>query len=298
MESKPLPIRILTHNIRYATSSLTKGEHPWSIRAPFLTSGLYFHSLHPSTTFLCLQEVLHSQLLDILSVLPEWTYIGVGRDDGLEAGEYSPIIYRPSVWDLEASKTVWLSTTPDRPSKSWDAICIRILTIGVFIHRESRKKVVVMNTHLDHWGSESRYQGAHIILREIQKIYDQEGGREPLPVFLGGDFNSKPEQEAYQVLNGEGSGVRDLREMVGREMRYGNDNTYTGFGFEAEAEKRIDFLFVGPRDGVVGDQGDGDGERRTRKILRVQSYGVLQNRFEDGVYCSDHRAVVADVVLE
>jgi hypothetical protein len=118
-----------------------------------------------------------------------------------------------------------------------------------------------------------------------------------LPVFLGGDFNSKPEQEAYQVLNGEGSGIRDLREMVRREIRYGNENTYTGFGFEAKPEKRIDFLFVGPRE-VVGDQGGGDGERRTRKIWRVQSYGVLQNRFEDGVYCSDHRAVVADVVLE
>jgi hypothetical protein len=117
--------------------------------------------------------VLHSQLLDILSVLPEWTYIGVGRDDGLKAGEYSPIIYRPSVWELEASKTVWLSTTSDRPSKSWDAVCIRILTIGVFIHRESRKKVVAMNTHLDDQGSESRYQGAHIIFQEIQKFCDQ-----------------------------------------------------------------------------------------------------------------------------
>lgn len=40
------------------------------------------------------QEVLHNQLLDIQSLLgPEWAYVGVGRDDGQKAGEYSPIFY-------------------------------------------------------------------------------------------------------------------------------------------------------------------------------------------------------------
>jgi hypothetical protein len=29
----------------------------------------------------------------------------------------------------------------------------------------------------------------------------------------------------------------------------------------------------------------------------VQGYAVLPNRFEDGIYISDHRAVVGDVVL-
>lgn len=152
-----------------------------------------------------------------------------------------------------------------------------------------------MNTHLDHQGSQSRYQSAKIIVREIQQVCHQGEGREPLPVLLSGDFNSEPGQEAHQFLNGEGSGIGDLREAMKKEMRYGNENTYTGFESRVEQEKMFDFLFLGPRDGIIGE-GDTDIEKRTRKIWRVQSYGVLENRF-DGVYCSDHRAVVADVVL-
>lgn len=118
---KALPVRLLTHNIRYATSSPVKGEEKWEVRKSHLINELRFHTTHYVESFICLQEVLHNQLLDILSGLDgdmqEWLHVGVGRDDGLEAGEYSPIIYKPAIWQLEDSKTVWLSRTPDRPSK-------------------------------------------------------------------------------------------------------------------------------------------------------------------------------------
>jgi len=77
-----------------------------------------------------LQEVLHSQLHDILDGLnqhsepTDWEYIGVGRDDGKEGGEMSPILYRSSVYRLIKFTNLWLSETPDVPSKGWDA-CVR-----------------------------------------------------------------------------------------------------------------------------------------------------------------------------
>jgi hypothetical protein len=117
-----IPIRIITHNIRYATTSPFKGEEPWSVRCPLVCSQLVFNSILPET-FISLQEVLHSQLMDINDALNDstvlggpWSHIGVGRDDGEEAGEYSPIFYRPDVWQLLTWKTVWLSETPDKPS--------------------------------------------------------------------------------------------------------------------------------------------------------------------------------------
>jgi hypothetical protein len=101
----PINIRLLTHNIRYATGDPFKGEERWPIRCPRLCSELIFNSITEPATFICLQEVLHIQLMDILSPLNqsagfggEWAYVGVGRDDGKEAGEYSPIFYRPSIW--------------------------------------------------------------------------------------------------------------------------------------------------------------------------------------------------------
>ena len=92
---EPLPIRLLTHNIRYATNSPFKGEEKWGVRKSRLINELSFNTAHCAESFICLQEVLHLQLVDVLSGLNSkekaWAYVGVGRDDGLEAGEYSPI---------------------------------------------------------------------------------------------------------------------------------------------------------------------------------------------------------------
>lgn len=111
------------------------------------------------------------------------------------------------------------------------------------------------------------------------------------PVFLAGDFNSKPEQEAHSVLNGVNSPVSDLRDSVPENSRYGHENTFTGFGYENDREfKRIDFLFVS---GLKGDK-RADG----RDVAwAVEGYGVLESRFENGIYASDHRAVLGDVLL-
>lgn len=92
---EPLPIRLLTHNIRYATNAPFKGEEKWGVRKNRLINELSFNTRHCAESFICLQEVLHKQLVDILSGLNSkkkaWAFIGVGRDDGKEAGEYSPI---------------------------------------------------------------------------------------------------------------------------------------------------------------------------------------------------------------
>lgn len=107
-EKEGIPSRLITHNIRYATEHPFPGEEFWSIRRPTLCSELSFQAAVPAT-FICLQEVLHSQLMDITSSLnhgDKWSYIGVGRDDGVAAGEYSPILYRPSVFRLKSWRTV------------------------------------------------------------------------------------------------------------------------------------------------------------------------------------------------
>ncbi|KAL9598958.1 MAG: hypothetical protein Q9219_004141 [cf. Caloplaca sp. 3 TL-2023] len=276
----PLAIRLLTHNVRYATKSPFEGEEDWSVRRPRVVAELRFNAAHCDESFICLQEVLHHQLVDILNGLNreqkgEWNFIGVGRDDGVSAGEYSPIFYRPSIWALEDWGTVWLSETPDRPSRGWDAACNRILTIGVFRHRHSKKKLIAMSTHLDHQGAESRLEAAKIILVQINKR-SQQG---QWPVFLAGDFNSQQDDNAYLMLTEDKSPMEDLYAISDAEKRYGHYYTFTGFG--KDEPTRIDFLFV---------------NRKARPWL-VSNYAVLENRFDDKIYSSDHRAVSADVAI-
>lgn len=278
---EPVRIRILTHNIRYATGSPFKGEEKWPVRCPHLCSELVFNALPNPATFICLQEVLHPQLLDVSNALNktaniagEWRYIGVGREDGKEAGEYSPIFYRPSVWKLKKWDTCWLSETPRVPSKGWDAASTRIATIGQFIHRDSGQLVIIVSTHLDDQGAKSRKESAKLIL-DVLDVEASLAGADA--VLLAGDFNSPPDDGAYLVVTAPDSAMTDVNDMVSKERRYGNEITYTGFGHES-APKRIDFIFS-----------------RKKDKIKYGAYAVLANRFDDGVYSSDHRACVADL---
>lgn len=289
MRSTPkLPIRVLTHNIRYATSSPFKGERPWPERRQLLLNELGYHTRYASDAFICLQEVLHNQLEDIRAGLnPEkgptaqdWTYIGVGRDDGKQAGEYSPIFYRSSVWELLHWETVWLSETPSKPSKGWDAASIRIVTIGVFAHRSSGNTVLAMNTHLDDQGSRSRLEAARIIRAKIHEYNEGKFGLLISGAFLAGDLNSQENEEAYSYLTG--SGFHDTYKLVDASRRYGNHHTFTGFGYEKEPPSRIDYVLLGS----AGHQS-----------WSVEGYSVMANKFDDDVFNSDHCAVVADLAL-
>src|SRR2546429_455838 len=67
--SSPLPIRLLTHNIRYATTSPFPGEELWNVRRPKLTNELRFNTMQSFSSFINLQEVLKAQLDDILTDL-------------------------------------------------------------------------------------------------------------------------------------------------------------------------------------------------------------------------------------
>jgi endonuclease/exonuclease/phosphatase family metal-dependent hydrolase len=203
----------------------------------------------------------------------EWAYIGVGRDDGKKAGEYSPIFYRPSVWHLKRWETRWLSETPSVPSKGWDASNIRIVTVGDFVHFETKQHITVLNTHLDDQGSRSREESAKIIL-SLTNVNNASA------ILLAGDFNSPPDGGAYKIMTSSESIMQDIALRVPQEKRYGNEMTFTSFGHVDNKPSRIDFIFS-----RKGDK------------LTYRSYGVLANRFDDGVYLSDHRACVADLLL-
>ena len=326
-----IPLRILTHNIRYATSSPEKNEKPWKDRFPLIANELSYHTRHHDGThtphgaasFICLQEVLHNQLDDILSGLnhvntsdstsslpsgPLWAHIGVAREDGKTKGEYSPILYPPKLFDLLHFENMWLSETPDGPSKGWDAGSERILTTGVFEHKFTKQRLAVFNTHLDNVGSESRRKSVGLILKTIERIRrkwvplsNDISPREErgLDFFLAGDFNSFPTQEAYEAVIASDTMV-DAHDMLLLRARYGDEITFTGFQPDTDEDEdaigRIDFIFFGPKSAVDG--GGLEKANVSQRGWRVEGYSVLPNVFDSGVFSSDHRSVVADALLE
>ncbi|KAL2152370.1 hypothetical protein VTH82DRAFT_5554 [Thermothelomyces myriococcoides] len=277
-----LLVRLITYNVRYATEDPGPGEEPWSVRYPKLCGQLNFFASGRDSAFICLQEVLHSQLIDIQARLgSSWGYIGRGREDGKEAGEYSPIFFRTDRWECERSSTHWLSPTPEVPSKGWDAALERIVTMGYFRHKDTVTAVAVMSTHFDHQGEVARENSARLLLEFARTWPGKVDPSVSPPVLLGGDFNSTPAGRAYKVLTEPGSGMRDIAGLVPEEAKYGNrEITYTSFGDENEEPTRIDFLFA-------SEAGN----------LGFVTYAILPNKFDDNIYLSDHRPVVSDIQL-
>ncbi|CAI4212318.1 unnamed protein product [Parascedosporium putredinis] len=274
-----LDLRLITFNIRYAASSLMTNEKPWSTRRPLLKNqlaGSITGAASGALTVIGMQEVLHQQLLDIKSDLgSRWAHIGVARDDGKQSGEYCPILYDNTAVKLIYSETKWLSPTPDTPSFGWNGGSRRVITIGVFESIASGERFIAANTHLDNASSQARSEGIKVALSVIKRIQGTYG---PLGVSLTGDFNSAPGGDAYTVVQNDGY-LRELYALADASKRFGPVHTYTTF--TSTTGSRIDFIWVGP---AADNRWD------------VQRYEVLDN-VKDGVYISDHRAVVGDLKL-
>ncbi|KAK0630486.1 Endonuclease/exonuclease/phosphatase [Bombardia bombarda] len=282
-----IPLRLITYNIRYATTSPSTGEQPWAVRRPLMASQLTLETANRPESLICMQEVLVQQLDNLQSDLGSaWTHIGVGRDDGAAAGEFSPLWYQPAVWAVQANRTYWLSPTPDVVgSKGWDAALPRIVTVARLKHRATGAGLVAMCTHFDHVGQTAREESAKLLLKAAGEWGGDGSGTTTTPVVLGGDLNVQPDNKAYLTLvGGDGTAagaMKDIKNLVPSAKWYGNNKTFTGFTAAKTDDTRIDYLFV--RDPLAS--------------LKFLSYGVLSNVFDDGVYISDHRPVVVDAVL-
>ncbi|KAI1816475.1 endonuclease/exonuclease/phosphatase [Poronia punctata] len=275
-----LDLRLATFNIRQAAPPSTY-EKSWSERCPYVISTV--KSIDP--LIIGMQEVLHEQLVDIEEGLGgNWSYIGTGRDDGKQEGEYNPLWYRSDKFKLVKHVQKWLSDdTPDEPSKYPGAGSERVVVAGVFEEKEGGRRFLSANTHLDNESEEARVHGVATVLGVLRDLQKEGGG--DLPVTLTGDFNSEPgDGDAYGRMVDDGY-LKDLYALADEETRVGPFyETYTGFVPDEipDVSQRIDFIWLGP--------GDKDNE----KGWEVKRYEVVDN-VVDGVFMSDHRPVVGDV---
>jgi len=258
---KSEPINVATYNLRYNNKG--DGVNAWPNRKEFVKALIKFHEFDIFGT----QEGLRGQLNDIAE-LNEFAFFGAGRDDGKEAGEHSAIFYRKDRFKMLESGNFWLSETPDKPGKGWDATCCnRICSWGKFRDLKTKKEFFFFSVHFDHQGVEARRQSGKLMVARIKEITKNN------PVILVGDLNSTPETEQVQTIQ---TLLRDAH-TVTAQPPYGPEGTFNSFKFDAPMDKRIDYIFVS-------------------KQFDVLKYGVLTDAKEQR-YPSDHQPVVAKVVL-
>ncbi len=269
--AKQADLRVMTFNIRLNTPD--DGANQWPHRKEIAASMIRFHRADIAG----LQEALKDQVDDLTTLLPEYQWFGVGRDDGKEAGEYMAVFYRKDRLQVLQQSTFWLSETPESPSKGWDAVCYRVVTWGRFKDTRNGKTFYLFNTHFDHRGEVARRESAFLLLRRIKEIAGSD------PVVVTGDFNSSPDSEPYQIIVNGLPGDPSMKlidsEHVAKYPHHGPDGTTTRFiAANLPNNQTIDYIFI---------------KNSVSSIL----HGTLSDSF-DGRFPSDHMPVLAEVVIE
>lgn len=270
-------LRVMTFNIRYGTAD--DGEDSWPLRHQLVADVI----ADRDPDVLGVQEALKFQLDELSDRLGRYRIIGVGRDDGEEAGEYSAIMYRASRFESVSSGTFWLSDAPEVPgSIGWGNQITRICTWGLLRDRVSGQQFYIYNTHLDHQSQSARERAVELIASRIHNRPSAD------PVILTGDFNAGEENRAMRYLRGESE----------RAYAPGTDPT-------APANFRDTYRVVHRDSAAVGTfnafRGDSTGEKIDAVLVsgewRVTAAAIVRTSV-GGRYPSDHFPVVATISLE
>lgn len=203
----------------------------------------------------------------IANAMPEYDYVGVGRNLG-GGGEASPVFYKKDKYEVLDSGTFWLSKTPNIPSRGWDAMYNRVCTYAVLRDKDTGFVYAHFNAHFDHVGVIARLESVSVVSDKISKICNT------FPVVFTGDLNDYEGGDMYnRILE---TGLRDTKYIA--ETATGGNTTYHGYSELVEKDAPIDFIFV------------------NNMASSVKSYTVDKTQY-NGIYASDHHPVIAQMTL-
>lgn len=250
-------LSIMTFNVRCITP-VDKGECSWKNRAPLICDCLQEYT--PS--IICLQENKKSQYAYFKKFLKGYDSVATCRDKMYNT-ECLPIFFRNDLYTLEKTQTFWLSDTPDVMSNTWDLAYNRICTFVILKQKQSGKKFLVANTHLDYKSQDTQQKSINLIFERLSAF--------DLPTVVMGDFNCTPDSKAIKLAKQKfvdvGEGFAD--QYKGTINYFKNDYP----------NKKIDFMM------------------QTKDSFQVTKYNVLDKKY-NGNYTSDHFPIYAELSLK
>jgi endonuclease/exonuclease/phosphatase family metal-dependent hydrolase len=235
-QAKPeAALDVMSYNLRYAAAT---GPNNWPARRPLMRDLL----LQERPDVFGTQEGVYPQLKDLASDLPDYRWIGLGRDGG-SRGEFMAVFYRQDRLEPLGFDHFWLSDTPEvMGSSTWGNSNRRMVTWVKFEDRRTKKTFQFWNTHFDHQIELARQKAANLVRERMAKAADQE------PLILLGDFNAySGNSRSYEILTKE-AGLTDTWHAA--KTRLNEDaNSFNDFSTLRRESRRIDWvLFRGQAD--------------------------------------------------
>ncbi len=260
-----LPEAKLEHSVTVMTYNIYMGgtgEKSPENRAPLIKQTV--EKYNPDS--FGMQEVTVEWYARLKEMFPDYGFVGVGRSNKLE-GEASPIFFKKDKYELIEGGTFWLSKTPEKPSKGWDAMFNRVCTYAVLKDKETGFTYAHFNAHFDHLGVIARQESVAVVTKKVAEIAPD------MPVVFTGDLNENIESDMYATVLS--SGFKDTRVLSGSEDC---DGTFHGYSDLTTKELPIDYIFV------------------NAFVKSVSSYTVDRNKL-NGIYPSDHHAVISTLTM-
>ena len=253
-------LKVMSYNIRMGIAK--DGTNSWEFRCPATIAML--NAQKPDV--FGVQEAFEFQIRFIEEYCRDYKSVGVGRDDGKKKGEYMSIFWNKKTVSLLKWGTFWLSETPDKPSKGWDAHCRRTATWALMKDKKTGKKFYFVNTHLDHKGKEAQKNGLKLIVDRIESINPQ-----GYPMILTGDFNIKPNNPALVDLDSRMQSTRKIAADTD------NHNTFNGWSVKP-TDSVIDYIYISG-------------------FSSCPQYKTVTEKYAERPFVSDHYPIFAKVIF-
>ncbi len=250
-------LKVMSYNIRLGSAN--DGTNSWSLR--YIATGEMLEDQAPDV--FGVQEALDYQVRYI-NEMCGYEYVGVGRENGKKEGEHMAIFWNKKSVSMLKWGTFWLSETPQKPSKGWDAACFRTATWALMKDKKTGKKFYFVNTHLDHEGKEAQKNGLKLIVDRIGEI-----NPEGYPMVLTGDFNMKPDDPNLAELDSKMQSTRKIAAVTD------SHDTYNGWG---RGSGIIDYIYVSG-------------------FSSCPEYQTVIKRYQDRKFVSDHYPVSARLIF-
>jgi endonuclease/exonuclease/phosphatase family metal-dependent hydrolase len=176
----PLALSVMTYNVMFAFPK--DGFDSWKIRGPHEGDIINYHHCDLNG----FQEPLPWQVTDLHAYCP-------GYDDWHYWDTDATEFYLADRFDVLEQGSFWLSPTPGWISIGWGNGMPRLVAWTTLRDRESGREFFWADTHFDNTNP-FQTNAAPFFLSEIQTLADG------LPIVVTGDFNSRPETDAYHIL--------------------------------------------------------------------------------------------------
>jgi len=256
-------ITVMTYNIRCGFCEDSSSVNNWSNRKYLIAYLIKSHK----PDLIGLQEAEMFQVNELIEMLDEYDWYGVSREDGKKKGESTAILYKKKRFKPLIKNTFWLSDTPDRVSKGWDAALNRTVTVIKFKDKKLKKEFYYANTHFDHIGEIARKESSRLIVNLLSK-YSKD-----FSVIFSGDLNYTSTSDGYKILSEK---LFDSKLVAENES--GGNITFNGFGKDIQPDNKIDFIFVNDKVSVLSH--------------------IVDTTLFNGLYPSDHYPVIAEIKIK